>query len=249
MDLIIFFIIIALLSGLVATSLGGLPILIIKDGLHSRKFDIGNGLAAGIMLAASIFSLLIPGMEMGGTLPVIIGFILGVLFVLLLKDRVHVFYFKITGEKPEPSLTKALVVFLALTLHNIPEGMSVGVAFVSGSLILGIQIAIAIAIQNIPEGFAVAAPLISAGFSRRKAFSYSVFSGLVEPINAIIAYMIVSQVRNLLPYFFGFCAGAMLFVVLNEMVPEAQHGEYFDKSTLAILTGFIIMLILDTILT
>jgi len=245
MDIFIIFIISSLLAGLVATSIGGIPILFIKQADHTRRFDIANGLAAGLMLAASIFSLLIPGLEMGGLTPVIIGFIIGMFFVLLLKDRVHVFYYKMTGKSPDKSLTRALVIFTALTLHNMPEGMSVGVAFASGGILLGLEIALAIGIQNIPEGFAVAAPLVSSGMPKKKAFSFSIFSGLVEPINAILAYIIVSLVRGLLPYFFGFCAGAMLFVVINEMIPETQHGEYFDKSTLSILTGFMIMLILD----
>jgi len=154
----------------------------------------------------------------------------------------------VTGEKPSPALTKALVIFTALTLHNMPEGMSVGVAFASGSIALGIEVALAIGIQNIPEGFAVAAPLSASGFSKKKSFSYAVFSGVVEPINAVLAYIIISLVKGLLPYFFGFCAGAMLFVVINEMIPEAQHGEYFDKSTLAIMSGFLLMLILDVTL-
>ncbi len=248
MDPFTFFLVSALLAGLVATSTGGIPILFMRDEFSHRKFDIGNAIAAGIMLASSIFSLLIPGMELGGTVSVSIGFIIGVLFVLLLKDRVHVFYYKLTGETASPALTKALIIFSALTLHNMPEGMSVGVAFASGSLILGVEVAIAIGIQNIPEGFAVAAPLYSSGFSKRKAFSFSVFSGLVEPLNAILVYFIVSLVHGLLPYFFGFCAGAMMFVVINEMIPEAQHGEYFDKSTLAVMAGFLLMLILDTML-
>jgi len=243
-----FFLLSALLAGLVATSVGGVPILLIEKEFGHRKFDIGNALAAGIMLASSIFSLLIPGIEIGGTPTVSLGFIIGVAFVLLLKDRVHVFYYKLTGEKASPSLTKALVIFSALTLHNMPEGMSVGVAFASGSLVLGIEVTIAIGIQNIPEGFAVATPLYSSGFSKRKAFGFAVFSGVVEPLNAILAYFIVSIVHGLLPYFFGFCAGAMMFVVINEMIPEAQHGEYFDKSTLAIMAGFLIMLALDTML-
>ncbi len=242
------FLICAIFAGLIATSLGGLPILFLRREFHSRKFDIGNGLAAGFMLAAAIFSLIIPGIEMGGTLTVVIGFVLGTIFILVLKDRVHVFYFKLAKEEPSPSLTKALVIFFALTLHNMPEGMSVGVAFASGNILLGFEIAIAIGIQNIPEGFAVAAPLVASGFSRKKAFGYAVFSGIVEPINAVVAYIVVSSIRYLLPYFFGFCAGAMLFVVLNEMIPETQHGEYFDKSTLAILSGFLIMLMLDTML-
>jgi len=248
MDPFFLFVTSAIIVGLLATSIGGLPILFIKYEPHSRKFDLGNAFAAGIMLASSIFSLLIPGMELGGLFPVVLGFAAGSIFVLMLKDRVHVFYYKLTGETPEPVLTKSLVIFAAITLHNMPEGMSVGVAFASGSLVLGLEVAIAIGIQNIPEGFAVAAPLTTTKFSRKKAFAFSVLSGSVEPINAIIAYLIVSAVKDLLPYFFGFCAGAMLFVVLNEMIPEAQHGEYFDKSTMAILSGFLVMLILDTAL-
>lgn len=220
-----------------------------RKEIHSRAFDIGNGLAAGLMLAASIFSLLLPGLELGGLTPVTIGFVAGMTFILLLKDRVHVFYYKVTGESPSPSVAKALIIFIALTLHNMPEGMAVGVAFASGSVVLGIQVALAIGIQNIPEGFAVAAPLFTTGnFSKRKSFMFSVFSGLVEPLNALMAYALVTIFNWLLPYMFGFCAGAMLFVVINEMIPETQHGEYFDRSTIAILTGFLIMLILDVAL-
>ena len=246
MDPFTLFLISSVSAGLIATSAGGVPILLMKGSGHTRSFDIGNGLAAGLMLAASIFSLLLPGVEMGGVTPVAVGFIVGMFFILLIKDRVHVFYFKMTGETPSPGVAKAILIFIALTLHNMPEGMAVGVAFGSGSIILGIQVALAIGIQNIPEGFAVAAPLVATGnFSRRKSFMFSVFSGLVEPLNAILAYALVTVFHQLLPYMFGFCAGAMLFVVVNEMIPETQHGEYFDKSTIAILFGFLIMFILD----
>ncbi len=249
MDPFTMFLLASLLSGLIATSIGAVPLLFISEPHHTRRFDIGNGLAAGLMMAASIFSLLLPGIEIGGLIPVVVGFIIGMLFILLIKDRIHVIYYKLTGDKPTRKLTRALVIFSAITLHNLPEGMSVGVAFASGSVALGLQVAIAIGIQNIPEGFAVAAPLFASGeFSKKKSLGFSVFSGLVEPINAIIAFWIVSLVQGLLPYFFGFCAGAMLFVVINEMIPETQHGDYFDKSTVAIMTGFLIMLILDVAL-
>jgi len=242
----LFFIVSAILAGLIATSIGGIPILFIKERIHRRSFDIANGIAAGLMLAASIFSLLLPGFEIGGLVPIISGFLLGMLFILLLKDRIHVFYYKLRGKMRPTTMYRALIVFVAITLHNFPEGMAVGAAFASGSIALGIEVALAIGIQNIPEGFAVAAPLIAIGkYPRKKAFMFSILSGLVEPINAFVAYVLASTIRGLLPYFFGFCAGAMMFVVLNEMIPEAQHGEYFDISTIAILVGFITMFILD----
>ena len=235
----------SIIAGLVTTSFGGLFIFLFKEA-HSRKFDLANGFAAGLMLAASIFSLLLPGLEMGGVKEVLIGYLIGMFFVLMLKDRVHVFYYKLTGESPDPTLTKALIIFVAITLHNMPEGMAVGVAFASGSLALGLKVALAIGIQNIPEGFAVSIPLIATGkISKRKGFGLAVISGLVEPINGIIAYIAVLSIKGLLPYMFGFCAGAMMFVVINEMIPESQHGEYFDKSTLAILFGFLLMFLLD----
>ncbi|MEX0568638.1 MAG: ZIP family metal transporter [Candidatus Njordarchaeota archaeon] len=236
----------SLLAGLLATTVGGIPILFVKDSVHRRSFDIANGLAAGLMLAASIFSLLLPAFELGGLCSVIIGFIVGMLFVLFLKDRIHVFYYRISGKENSSEIHRALLIFIALTLHNIPEGMAVGVAFASRSMRLGVKVALAIGIQNIPEGFAVAAPMVAMGkYSKKKAFSFSIFSGIVEPLNAVLAYLLASAVSGLLPYLFGFCAGAMMFVVINEMIPEAQHGEYFDRSTLAILIGFLIMFILD----
>ena len=241
-----YFVYSAILAGLVATSIGGIPILIIGKDVHRRSFDVANGFAAGLMLSASIFSLLLPGFEIGGLIPITFGFLLGMLFILLLKDRVHVFYYKLRGENSQFDMHRALLVFIAITLHNFPEGMAVGVAFASGNLKLGFEVALAIGIQNIPEGFAVAAPLVAIGrYPRRKAFYFSVISGLVEPLNALFAYILASIIRGLLPHFFGFCAGAMMFVVLNEMIPEAQHGEYFDVSTIAILTGFLAMFILD----
>ncbi|MGQ4891051.1 MAG: ZIP family metal transporter [Candidatus Njordarchaeia archaeon] len=246
MDPFLMFILSAIVAGLALTSLGGVPIFFVSEHVHSRKFDVGNGVAAGLMLAASIFSLLLPGIEMGGMLPVLVGYGIGVSFILAIKDRIHVFYYKLTKTEPTLNLTRALVIFSAITLHNMPEGMAVGVAFASGSITLGIEVALAIGIQNIPEGFAVAAPLFASGkFSKKKSFGFAVFSGLVEPVNAVLAYAVVSAVKGLLPYLFGFCAGAMMFVVVNEMIPEAQHGEYFEKSTVAILIGFLIMFVLD----
>jgi len=245
LDLLSTFLISALFSGLIATSSGGVPILFIKRSLHRRSFDLMNGFAAGLMLAASVFSLLIPGLELGGLIPTSLGFLVGVAFILLLKDRVHIFYYKLRGQSLDKGFSKAIIIFIALTLHNMPEGLSVGVAFASGSLALGFSVALAIGIQNIPEGFAVAAPLFKSGYSRKKAFMYSVFSGVVEPINAVLGYILVSQVVGMLPYAFGFCAGAMMFVVINEMIPEAQHDEYLDKSTLSIMFGFLVMFILD----
>lgn len=243
----LFFILVAIIVGLLATSLGGIFIFFLRKDYHRRSLDIANAFAAGIMLAASIFSLLLPGLELGGLLSVVFGFLVGMFFIVLLKDRIHVFYYKLSNkDQHSGGLHRALLIFIALTLHNMPEGMAVGVAFASGSAVLGLTVAIAIGLQNIPEGFAIAAPLVASGeFSKRKAFYYSVYSGIVEPINAVLAYILASHIRGLLPYFFGFCAGAMMFVVINEMIPEAQHGEYFDKSTLALLLGFLLMFILD----
>jgi len=237
----------SIISGFILTTLGGLPIFMFREIGHTRKYDILNAYAAGIMLAASIFSLLLPGLDLGGANAVGIGFVLGMMFILVLKDRVHVFYYKIKEEKAASNevLLKAIVIFSAITLHNFPEGMSVGIAFASGITTLGFNVALAIGIQNIPEGFAVAVPLIKSGMSKKKAFLFSALSGIVEPINGIFGFFLVLYIKSLLSYMFGFCAGAMMFVVINEMIPEAQHDEYLDKSSLALMLGFLTMFILD----
>jgi len=219
------------------------------------------GLAAGVMVAASIWSLLIPAIEMstGGDIPnwvpAAVGFLAGG-FTLLIIDRIFLhrhFGFpisKVKGLKTNRRRTTLLV--LAITLHNIPEGLAVGVAF--GAVATGLPLAtlagavaltIGIGIQDIPEGLAISVPLRREGMSRLKSFWYGQLSAVVEPIAAVIGAAAVIAVRSILPYALAFAAGAMIFVVIKELIPESQSGGNGDVATVGAMLGFVLMMVLD----
>lgn len=220
------------------------------------------GFASGVMVAASVWSLLIPSMEMsagGGictVLPAAIGFIAGMGFLLAvdyLTPHLH-----IGDESPEglkARISKTAMLALAVTIHNIPEGMAVGVV-IAGSLQDGIGIApaaamataIGIAIQNIPEGAIISMPMRAAGNSRRKSFLIGGLSGIVEPIGAVLVILLASLMTPILPYFLAFAAGAMLYVVVEELIPEASVGQHSNISTIGFAIGFVLMMVLDVVL-
>lgn len=220
------------------------------------------GFASGVMVAASVWSLLIPSMEMSAgegictVLPAAIGFIAGMGFLLAvdyLTPHLH-----IGDESPEglkARISKTAMLALAVTIHNIPEGMAVGVV-IAGSLQDGIGIApaaamataIGIAIQNIPEGAIISMPMRAAGNSRRKSFLIGGLSGIVEPIGAVLVILLASLMTPILPYFLAFAAGAMLYVVVEELIPEASVGQHSNISTIGFAIGFVLMMALDVVL-
>ncbi|MGA1861405.1 ZIP family metal transporter [Deferribacter thermophilus] len=236
----------SLLAGL-ATTLGAVPLFFYKKPSRGA-LDFLLGISAGIMLAATIFSLLIPAMDMGGILISVIGFALGALF-LDRMDKIIPHYHTETGYEGPPSKMRKIWLFvLAITLHNFPEGMAVGVSFGSGNIDDGITIATAIGLQNIPEGLAVAAALISEGKSVRYGTGIAFLSGIVEPIGGLLGAAIVSIMLPMLPFFLSFAAGAMFFVISDEIIPETHKGGYERLATFGIVLGFIVMLILDNAL-
>lgn len=214
------------------------------------------------MIAASVWSLLIPSIDMSkeqGAIPWIpasIGFLLGIVFLLVLDSLIP--HLHLESEKPEgirSNLKKTTMLVLAVTLHNIPEGMAVGVTF-AGAIIgnAGITmagafaLAIGIAIQNFPEGAIISMPLKAEGMSKTKAFIYGTLSGIVEPIGAIITILLTNAVVPILPYLLSFAAGAMIYVVIEELIPESQAGEHSNIGTIGAAIGFIVMMILDVAL-
>jgi ZIP family zinc transporter len=235
----------SLIAGL-ATGLGALPVLFMKNISH-RALDTMLGFAAGIMLAATAFSLLVPAIELGGVWITVISFIVGGFFVYLLDRYVpHEHLFK-GREGPSSSLSRVSLLILAITIHNFPEGLAVGVSFGSGDISAGIVIATAIGLQNIPEGSAVAFPLIRERFSRKKAIWYAILTGLVEPIGGLIGVSLVTLARPILPCGLAFAAGAMAFVVSHEMIPESHRKGHEIEATIGFIMGFAVMMLLDTV--
>ena len=222
------------------------------------------GFAAGVMIAASFWSLLKPAIEMseasGGTswLPAVIGFLSGGAFLLIIDKILPHLHMGMSRENAEGISTtwkRSVLLVLAITLHNIPEGLAVGVAFGAlahnpdvGSLMGAIVLAIGIGLQNFPEGAAVSIPLRREGFSRLKAFNYGQLSGIVEPIAGVIGAYLVLSITPILPYALSFAAGAMIFVVVEELIPESQTGNETDFSTIGAMLGFATMMLLDVAL-
>ena len=214
------------------------------------------------MIAASVWSLLIPSIDMAAEqgktawLPPAVGFLLGMGFLLLLDSLVP--HLHMESDEPEGiqvALKKTTMLVLAVTLHNIPEGMAVGITF-AGALLGNEQItlagafalAIGIAIQNFPEGAIISMPLRSEGATRKKAFFYGMLSGLVEPIGGFLTILLASLVVPVLPYLLSFAAGAMIYVVVEELIPEAQEGEHSNIGTIGVALGFVLMMVLDVAL-
>jgi ZIP family zinc transporter len=255
-------IIIGIFIPFVGTTLGASMIFFMKDKLNNKVEKVLLGFASGVMIAASIWSLLIPAIEMaelsGGIswVPAAVGFLLGVFFLLIL-DRIipHLHYEETTPEGPKSNLKKNTMLMLAVTLHNIPEGMAVGVVY-AGLMVNAPNITVAsafalslgIAIQNFPEGAIISMPMKAEGHSKKKGFLYGTFSGIVEPIASILTIMLTSLVVPLLPYLLSFAAGAMIYVVVEELVPESQSGKHSDLGTIGVAVGFVLMMVLDVAL-
>jgi len=230
-----------------ATGVGALPVLITLR-VGDKLLDGLLGFAAGVMLAATSFSLLIPSMETGGIWVTVAGVLIGSTFVALIDRAVPHMHF-ISGPEGPPSATlkRITLLILAITIHNFPEGLAVGVGFGGGDLTVAATLAVAIALQNMPEGLAVALPLVREGYSRWKAVGYALLSGLVEPIGGVLGAALVSVARPILPWGLSFAAGAMLYVVSEEMIPETHRKGFAKVGTTGLLIGFVVMMALDNL--
>ena len=244
------------------TTLGAAMVFFMKNKINNKVEKTLLGFASGVMVAASVWSLLMPSIEMAGEqkiiswVPATIGLLLGILFLLVLDSIIPHLHLK--SNKPEgikSRLKKTTMMVLAVTLHNLPEGMAVGVLFAgalssnSGVTMAGaFALAIGIAIQNFPEGAIISMPLKSEGMSKPKAFICGTLSGIVEPIGAVITILLTSAIVRVLPYLLSFAAGAMLYVVVEELIPESQNGEHSNLGTIGFAIGFAIMMILDVAL-
>jgi ZIP family zinc transporter len=242
------------------TALGASLVFFFKT-INQKVLNLMLGFAAGVMIAASFWSLLAPAIEMAeesgkkGWVPAVVGFLAGGLF-LYGVDKIlpHLHMSKKTedAEGLKTSWQRSVLLVMAITLHNIPEGLAVGVAFGAlannpdiGVLTGAIALCIGIGLQNFPEGAAVSIPLRREGFSRFKAFNYGQISGAVEPISGVLGALLVFYVAPILPYALSFAAGAMIFVVVEELIPESQTGNDTDLSTIGAMAGFAIMMFLD----
>lgn len=246
----------------IGTTFGAACVFFMRGAMNITLQKILSGFAAGIMVAASVWSLLIPSMDMSENMgklafvPAALGVMAGILFLLILDQLIP--HLHVNEEKPEglkASLKKSSMLVLAVTLHNIPEGMAVGAVF-AGMLaesevitIMGaFALSIGIAIQNLPEGAIISMPMCAAGLSKKRAFFYGMLSGIVEPAGAVITIWLSGFLLPLLPYLLSFAAGAMIYVVVEELIPEAVEGEHTNIGTISFAVGFVLMMALDVAL-
>lgn len=250
-------VILALLIPFAGTALGSAFVFFMRKDMPELVRKALLGFASGVMVAASVWSLLIPSMEMtpGNVWPATAGLLAGFAFLLLI-DRVTPHLHLVGGpEGPRSRLSRTTMLALAVTIHNLPEGMAVGVA-VAGAMGEGSGISIAaalalslgIAIQNVPEGAIISMPLRSEGNSRFRSFLIGALSGVVEPIGGVLVLLLASVVTGLMPYLLSFAAGAMLYVVIEELVPEASEGSHSNIGTIGFAVGFALMMVLDVLL-
>ena len=250
-----------LLLPFLGTALGAAMVFLLRGKMSDLLRKLLLGFASGVMVAASIWSLLIPSLEMGNEaggitwLPAAVGFVLGILFLLLLDTLIP--HLHIGSDKPEGMMRncqwkRTTMLSVAVTLHNIPEGMAVGVilasAMAEGSMIsisAAWALAIGIAIQNFPEGAILSMPLHSEGMGKGKAFLIGALSGIVEPIASILTILLIGVISPALPYLLAFAAGAMMYVVIEELIPEAQAEPHSNIPTLGFTAGFVLMMVLD----
>ena len=251
-----------LLIPFAGTTFGAAMVFFMRGKLNEKIEKTLLGFASGVMIAASVWSLLIPAIEMSeesGALPWLppaLGFLLGIGFLLLLDTVTpHLHLDNPKPEGPKTNLKKTTMLVLAVTLHNIPEGMAVGVTFAgvlagnSGITMAGaFALSIGIAIQNFPEGTIISMPLRSEGMSKSKAFLMGTLSGIVEPISAFITILLTGIIVPALPYLLSFAAGAMIYVVAEELIPEAQSGKHSNIGTVGVAAGFVVMMVLDVAL-
>ncbi|KAB1440068.1 ZIP family metal transporter [Candidatus Galacturonibacter soehngenii] len=256
------YITLGILIPFIGTALGAGCVLFLRDQISPLIQKCLLGFASGVMIAASVWSLLIPAIDMSEPMgkfsfvPAVVGFAIGIAFLLLMDKIIP--HLHLSSDEPEgikSSLKKSTMLVLAVTLHNIPEGMAVGVVFAgvmtgnSNITLAGaFALAIGIAIQNFPEGAIISLPLKTEGKSKGKAFLYGILSGVVEPVGAFITILLTSYVVPLLPYLLSFAAGAMVYVVVEELIPESSQGEHSNIGTIGFAIGFLIMMTLDVAL-
>ncbi|MBO4590515.1 MAG: ZIP family metal transporter [Bacteroidaceae bacterium] len=251
-----------LLIPLLGTMLGAAFVFLMKGEMSPRLQKTLLGFASGVMVAASVWSLLIPAMKMEeakgawSVLPAAVGFLLGIGFLLLIDELMP--HLHIGTDKPEgmrSHLSRTAMLALAVTIHNLPEGMAVGVVFAGTedsaaglSLASALAVSIGIAIQNVPEGAIISMPIRAAGNSKWKSFVIGSLSGAVEPIGGFSIILLASLMTPVLPYMLAFAAGAMLYVVVEELIPEASSGQHSNLSTIGFAIGFILMMVLDVVM-
>lgn len=253
---------IGILIPFVGTTLGAAAVFMMRKNISDKMQSILSGFAAGIMIAASIWSLLIPCIDASSTLgrlsfiPALIGFWLGILFLLLLDHVIpHLHWVTDDSEGINSHLSKTAMLVLAVTIHNIPEGMAVGVVFASHlvgesniTFMAALALSIGIAIQNFPEGAIISMPLLSEGISKKKSFILGVLSGIVEPIGALLTILFSKMIVPAMPYLLSFAAGAMIYVVVEELIPEMSEKHHSNTGTVFFAIGFSLMMVLDVAL-
>lgn len=252
----------ALIIPFAGTVLGAAFVFLMRDSIKGTLQRMLLGFASGVMVAAAVWSLLIPSIEMAGgegtasIIPAAGGMLCGMGFLLLIDMLIpHLHPGENTPEGPRSHLSRTSMLALAVTIHNIPEGMAVGV--VIASMLQGgvgitaasaLAVSLGIAIQNIPEGAIISMPLRAEGNSRIRSFAVGALSGLVEPIGSIAIILLASTLQPVLPFLLAFAAGSMLYVVVEELIPEASHGEHSNLGTVGFAIGFVLMMVLDVVL-
>ena len=254
--------ILGLLIPLLGTMLGSAFVFFMKDEMPQRVQKTLLGFASGVMVAASVWSLLIPAMEMEegqgafSVVPAAVGFLLGVGFLLFLDELTpHLHLGSSSPEGPRSRLSRTAMLALAVTIHNLPEGMAVGVVFAGAeqgvgglSLASAVAVSLGIAIQNVPEGAIISMPMRAEGNSRWRSFLIGSLSGAVEPIGGLSVVLLASLLMPVLPYMLAFAAGAMFYVVVEELIPEASSGKHSNLSTIGFALGFVLMMVLDVVM-
>jgi ZIP family zinc transporter len=262
MDISTITVIIGLFIPFIGTILGAAFVFFMKDEMSPRLQKTLLGFASGVMVAASVWSLLIPAMDMEAhkgawsVFPAAIGFLLGIGFLLLLDDMTpHLHLGDDKPEGPRSHLSRTMMLALAVTIHNLPEGMAVGVVFAGAaegagnlSLASALAVSIGIAIQNIPEGAIISMPMRAEGNSKWRSFLIGSLSGAVEPLGGLAVILLASLLTPILPYMLAFAAGAMFYVVIEELIPEASSGTHSNLSTIGFALGFVLMMILDVVM-
>ena len=235
----------SLVAGL-ATGAGALPVLFTKK-VSDKLLDVMLGFSAGVMLAATSFSLIIPAIDLSGVWVGVLGIIIGAIVLHLVDRFVPHFHPALGAEGPPSRLSRVWLFVLAITIHNFPEGLAVGVSFGSGDVAAGFVVAMAIGLQNMPEGLAVALPLMREGYSRRRSLWYATLTGLVEPVGGLLGVALVFIFHPILPWALAFAAGAMLFVVSDEIIPESHRKGFEREATFGLVAGFVVMMLLDSL--
>ena len=254
-------VIIGILLPLLGTMLGSAFVFFMKKEIPDRLQKTLLGFASGVMVAASVWSLLIPSIDMASTsleglrsvLPAAVGFLLGMGFLLLIDELTpHLHLGAEKAEGPRSKLSRTAMLALAVTIHNLPEGMAVGVVFAGEAqgltLSAALAVSIGIAIQNIPEGAIISMPMHAEGNSRWRSFLIGSLSGVVEPVGSVAILLLASTLGVALPYLLAFAAGAMMYVVVEELIPETAEGTHTNLSTIGFAIGFVLMMVMDVVL-